>query len=122
MYDLSNIPDKVLEQLVERLSDPKLIWELIKTGAKRGIAVLGSLLKTQNRINSVSVRQCMDISAKKRNTSTPVSEIKGDLAPYVQLKNRYYESFIDIASEINKSITKNSLSTETEELLALDKV
>jgi hypothetical protein len=118
-YDI--LPQKLIEHFVFSLVEAKLLWDLLKipaTLARKGI----SKLRRQKRIENSTVSACLDLVLKKKNISIPANHIKGELAPYVQLRNTYLESFVDIAAEISKSIAQNPLNTEISELFQLDRI
>ena len=56
-----------------------------------------------------------------RSSSCPAI-ITGELAPYVQMRNTFRDSFTGLATELSNTIAKNPLSSEESELRLLDKL
>lgn len=109
-----------VQEFVKKLADPKLLWQLF-SGACHGVAGLGKMLRREKRLQNMTVSECLAVARDFHDVSCPVT-VRGELAPYCQLRNTYNDSFTGLAAELDTLIRKNPLSSEESELRALDKL
>jgi hypothetical protein len=79
-------------------------------------------LTRKKRIGNCNVHNLLDKIAHNPNSIIPVTDIRGDLAPLIELKKFDSESFLDAAYQIKESLKSRHIVTGQNTLMVASKV